>query len=219
MNYMLGRERAIVTDIAGTTRDTLEESLMIGNYAVRLIDTAGLRQPGDRIEAIGIERTRQAVDESFALIGVFDGAESPDADDRLVIDELERSGKPFMVIRNKADLEQKLPESFFAGRSPLVVSALKAYGLDKLVAELRRIIEGSGLGGYEELVLLGAQQSAALEKSLTALKRASDGAGQMYQDMLAIDLEEAVRELGRVNGETVDVNTLDLIFERFCIGK
>ncbi len=219
MNYMLGRERAIVTEIAGTTRDTLEESLMIGSYAIRLIDTAGLRQPGDRIEAIGIERTRRAVDEAFALIGVFDGADFPDSDDRLVMAELERTGKPFLLVRNKADLEQKLPGTFFAGRNQLVISALHGSGLDQLIAELRQIIEKSGLGEYEELVLLGAQQSVALEKALAALARACAGAGQMYQDMLAIDLEEVVRELGRVNGETVDVNTLDLIFERFCIGK
>jgi len=219
MNYMLGRERAIVTEVPGTTRDTLEESLMIGNYAIKLIDTAGLRQPGDRIEAIGIERTRRAVDEAFALIGVFDGADLPDADDSLVMTELERAGKPFLVVRNKADLEQKLPDTFFADKNQLVISALQGSGLDRLVAELRKVIEGSGLGEYDELVLLGAQQSAALEKALVALERACAGAGRMYQDMLAIDLEEVVRELGRVNGETVDVNTLDLIFERFCIGK
>ena len=71
----------------------------------------------------------------------------------------------------------------------------------------------------DHMVLLGASQTNALEKALTALKRAEEGIGNMYQDMLSIDLEEAVRELGRVNGETVDVNTLDMIFERFCIGK
>jgi len=216
---MLGRERAIVTEIAGTTRDTLEESLTIGNYAIRLIDTAGLRQPGDRIEAIGIERTRRAVDEAFAIIAVFDGSELPDADDRLVMAELERSDKPHLVLRNKADLAQKLPDGFFDGKEQIVVSALKGDGLDRMIAELRRIIEDRGLGEYEELVLLGSQQAAALDKALVALDRACAGAGRMYQDMLAIDLEEAVRELGRVNGETVDVNTLDLVFERFCIGK
>ncbi|EKD84300.1 MAG: hypothetical protein ACD_39C00124G0001, partial [uncultured bacterium] len=219
MNYMLGRERAIVTEIAGTTRDTLEESLMIGNYAVKLIDTAGLRKPGDRIEAIGIERTRRAIAEAFALIGVFDGSSLPDDDDQLVLAELDRAGKPFITLRNKADLPQQLPENFFAGRDQLVVSALKGSGLDRLIAAISSMIEQSGLGGYEEMVLLGAQQSVALEKALSALERACSGVGHMYQDMLAIDLEEVVRELGRVNGETVDVNTIDLIFERFCIGK
>ena len=219
MNYMLGRERAIVTEIAGTTRDTLEESLMIGNYAIKLIDTAGLRKPGDRIEEIGIERTRRAVDEAFALIGVFDGSSHADADDQLVLAELARAGKPFVILRNKNDLPQQLSENFFTGHKALTVSAVKGAGLDCLVAALSEMIEKSGLADYEELVLLGAQQSVALEKALSALERACSGVGHMYQDMLAIDLEEVVRELGRVNGETVDVNTLDLIFERFCIGK
>jgi tRNA modification GTPase len=219
MNYMLGRERAIVTEIAGTTRDTLEESLMIGNYAVKLIDTAGLRKAGDRIEAIGIERTRRAIEESFALIGVFDGSTSVDVDDRLVLNELESAGKPFITVRNKADLPQQLPDNFFTSKDPLVISALKGKGLDRLITAISHLIEEHGLGNYDDMVLLGAQQSAALERALSALKRACEGAGKMYQDMLAIDLEEVVRELGRVNGETVDVNTLDLIFERFCIGK
>lgn len=219
MNYMLGRERAIVTEIAGTTRDTLEESLMIGNYAVKLIDTAGLRQPGDPIEAIGIERTRRAVDEAFALVGIFDGSSHPDADDKLVLAELERSGKPCLIVKNKSDLPPALADSFFGNSKPIIVSALQGSGLAHLFAELGSMIKQSGLGEYEELVLLGAQQSAALEKARVALARACSGAGKIYQDMLAIDLEEVVRELGRVNGETVDVNTLDLIFERFCIGK
>jgi tRNA modification GTPase len=219
MNYMLGRERAIVTEIAGTTRDTLEESLMIGNYAIKLIDTAGLRKPGDRIEEIGIERTRRAVDEAFALVGVFDGSSYPDADDQLVLAELQRAGKPFVILRNKIDLPQNLPQDFFAGQQQLAVSAVKGSGLDHLTAALNDIIEQNGLADYEALVLLGAQQSVALEKALVALERACSGVGHLYQDMLAIDLEEAVRELGRVNGETVELNTLDLIFERFCIGK
>jgi tRNA modification GTPase len=122
-------------------------------------------------------------------------------------------------VRNKADLPQQLPDNFFTSKDPLVISALKGKGLDRLITAISHLIEEHGLGNYDDMVLLGAQQSAALERALSALKRACEGAGKMYQDMLAIDLEEVVRELGRVNGETVDVNTLDLIFERFCIGK
>lgn len=219
MNYMLGRDRAIVTEIAGTTRDTLEETMTIGDFPVKIIDTAGMRQPGDRIEEIGIERTRQAVDTAFAVVGVFDGSQPATSDDAIVLDCLKKSQKPFVLIRNKIDLPQRLEDGFFAGCTTVGISSLKSSGLPELVQVLREVIAAGGLAELEEMVLLGAQQSVSLDKALTALERADLGIGKMYQDMLAIDLEEAVRELGRVNGETVDVNTLDLIFERFCIGK
>lgn len=219
MNYMLGRDRAIVTEIAGTTRDTLEEGLMIGSLPVKIVDTAGMRQPGDTIEAIGIERTKKAVDEAFAVIGIFDGSQPATVEDKLVLDQLCKLQKPFILVRNKIDQPQKLDESFFATMPTINISALKGIGLSDLARKISDTLSANGLGELDEMVLLGAQQSVALDKALQALDRIDQGIGVIYQDMLAIDLEDAVRELGRVNGETVDFNTLDLIFERFCIGK
>lgn len=219
MNCILGRDRAIVTDIAGTTRDTLEESVVIDQFLVKLIDTAGLRTPTDPIETIGVERTHQAINESFALIGVFDGSVTETSDDKIVLDELIESGRPYLLLRNKADLPQKLDASFFKGNFAIDISALSGEGLSVVVNELKRIIAENGLKDYEEMVILGAQQAAALDRALKAFDRVCEGIGNMYQDMLAIDLEEIVRELGRISGETVELNTLDLVFERFCIGK
>lgn len=219
LNYMLGRERAIVTEVAGTTRDTLEENFQIGNIPVRIVDTAGLRDPGDKVEAIGIQRTRQAIADAFALIGVFDGSQPATVDDEKVMNEMRHLNKPFICIRNKTDLPQLLDPDFFAGETGVGISSLQGTGLPALIEELKLLIENKGLADFDAMVLLGAQQQNALEKALAAIERACDGIGKIYQDMLAIELEEAVRELGRINGETVDVNTLDLIFERFCIGK
>ncbi|NCB40598.1 MAG: GTP-binding protein, partial [Erysipelotrichia bacterium] len=219
MNYMLGRERAIVTEFAGTTRDTLEEAMIIGSLPVKLIDTAGMRKPGDPIEAIGIERTRKAVEEAFAVIGIFDGSQPENNEDRLVMAELDALKKPVLLVKNKIDLQQRIPSAFFDKKHFISVSALNGTGLAQLVEAVENMVRASGLAELESMVLLGAQQSVALDRALVALERVDAGIGNMYQDMLAIDLEEAVRELGRVNGETVDVNTLDLIFERFCIGK
>lgn len=219
MNYMLGKDRAIVTEVAGTTRDTLEESLQIGAIPIKLIDTAGLRNPGDKVEAIGIERTRRAIDEAFALIGVFDGSQLETVEDRLVMAELTSQKKPFLCVRNKIDLPQRLDPDLFADSVGVGVSSLQGTGLNGLIDELKIMIEKNGLADLESMVLLGAQQQLSLDKALAAIERACAGIGNIYQDMLAIELEEAVRELGRVNGETVDINTLDLVFERFCIGK
>lgn len=220
MNYLLGRDRAIVTDIPGTTRDTLEESFVIGSMPVKLIDTAGMRKAEDAIEAIGIERTERAIDKAFAVLGVFDGSEEADEEDIKVLNRLKELDKPFLIIQNKSDLPQKLDEKIFGENATVIkISALKGEGMSELISALSGILKTDGMASLEDMVLLGAQQTLALDKALTALRRAEQGIGNMYQDMLAIDLEEAVRELGRVNGETVDVNTLDMIFERFCIGK
>ncbi len=219
MNYILGRDRAIVTDIPGTTRDTLEESLIIDSMPVKLIDTAGLRKAENDIEAIGIERTEQAIESSFAVIGVFDGSQPANEEDKAVLERLKQLEKPVLAIQNKSDLPQLLDSEFLSGLNVVKASALKGEGMSELVALLSKTIKETGISSLEEMVLLGATQVNALDKALNTLKRAEEGIGQIYQDMLAIDLEEAVRELGRVNGETVDVNTLDMIFERFCIGK
>jgi tRNA modification GTPase len=219
MNRFLGRDRAIVTEIAGTTRDTLEENFTIGSLPVKLIDTAGIRKPADKIEAIGIERTKRAIDEAFAVIGIFDGSQIETEDDRLVLNELKNSNKPFVCIRNKIDMPQQLDAEFLAGVKEIPVSALTGEGTANLLQELGIMLRKNGWLDFEEMVLLGARQMNALNSALAAIERACAGIGQIYQDMLAIELEESVRELGRITGETVDMNTLDLIFERFCIGK
>ncbi len=219
MNYLLGRDRAIVTDIPGTTRDTLEESLIIGSMPVKLIDTAGLRKAENSIEVIGIERTEKAIEQAFAVIGVFDGSREADNEDKVVLEKLKSLNKPVILVENKSDLPQKLESDFLEGFKVIKISALQGEGMSNLVDALTEILKTVGISSLEEMVLLGATQTNALDKALSALERAEEGIGNIYQDMLAIDLEEAVRELGRVNGETVDVNTLDMIFERFCIGK
>jgi tRNA modification GTPase len=136
MNYMLGRDRAIVTDIAGTTRDTLEESMTVNSFPIRIIDTAGMRQPGDSIEAIGIERTHRAIDEAFAVIGVFDGSQTASAEDLMVMERLKKTKKPVIMVRNKVDLPKRLDEDFFAGHQTVRISALKFQGLEKLIAAI-----------------------------------------------------------------------------------
>ncbi len=219
LNYMLGRDRAIVTDTPGTTRDTLEEVFHLGQVALKIVDTAGLRNSTDKVEKIGIDRTLRALDEAFIVIGVFDGSHPETIEDEMVMAELKKNNKPSIMVRNKIDLPQCLPETFLPSGDCVDVSALNGSGLDALCSAIKRILDENGLGELDNMVLLGSQQALALEKALAALEAAGKGVGSIYQDMLAIELEEAVRQLGRVNGETVDVNTLDLIFEKFCIGK
>jgi tRNA modification GTPase len=135
------------------------------------------------------------------------------------MNELKASHKQILCVRNKIDLPQKLEPEFFGEVNGVGISALTGEGIDNLLGEISLIIEQAGLTNFQEMVLLGARQLNALRTAIQAIDRASEGIGNIYQDMLAVELEESVRELGRITGETVDTNTLDLIFERFCIGK
>jgi tRNA modification GTPase len=219
LNAILGRERAIVTDIPGTTRDTLEESWTLGGYPVKLIDTAGLRRPGDRVEALGIERTQQAIAEAFLTVGVFDGSLALTPEDREVLTRLHSSGKPPIILLNKQDLRRVIEIREFAPFPVVEASARTGAGIPELLSLLEKRISQEGLPALESLVFLGAQQTDALYKSIQSLKRAHEGLGVLYHDLLSVDVTETIRHLGMVTGETVDPDTLDRIFERFCIGK
>jgi tRNA modification GTPase len=220
LNYMLGRERAIVSDIAGTTRDTIEEGISVSGVPIRLVDTAGIRRSEDKIEGIGIERSFRAIEEAYGVIGVFDGSNELGQEDFELLSELRALEKPVILIINKEDLPQKLDRANFEGFRLLSMSCLKQSGRDELLGAIAELLKESGLQQFEEMVLLGSGQMLSLDRAVLALERAVEGIdSSYYQDMLAIDMEEAVRELGRISGETVDLNTLDLIFEQFCIGK
>ena len=219
LNMLLGKERAIVTNIAGTTRDTLEENINIGSVPLKLIDTAGIRKPGDEIEALGIERTNASINDAFAVLGVFDASSKETTEDLEILAKLKKLDKPVIYLLNKNDLPAKISKQFFNGLRTISISAKTNDGMVALSKEIETILQERGIKDFDQMVLLTSQQTLALNKAHSAIKRACDGIGEIYQDMLAIELEEAVSELGRIIGETVDLNTLDLIFERFCIGK
>jgi tRNA modification GTPase len=219
LNALLGRERAIVTAVPGTTRDTLEETVPLGDLSVRLVDTAGLRAPGDQVEALGIDRTHRALQSAFLALAVFDAAMPLTPDDEEVRHALAAAGCPVLAVLNKSDLPARLTATELAPWPVVRVSALTGEGLEALREAIRGEAASRGLAQLEDLVLLGAQQSEALDRARQALRRALDGLGTIYHDMLSVELEEAIRALGLVTGEDVDPHTLDRIFERFCIGK
>lgn len=219
LNTMLGRDRAIVSDIPGTTRDTLEETLQIASVPIKIIDTAGIRTTGDTIEVIGVKKAKEAFDKAFAIIALFDGSEPLSDEDKKLYTDLCLIDKPLIVAINKSDLELKADLSFFDKHDTVFVSTLDSKGLTELTAVLEHIIAESGMQSLEHMIIMGTRQLNALQSAIEAAKRARDGAQELYQDMLALELQEAVTELGRITGENVDFNALDLIFERFCIGK
>jgi tRNA modification GTPase len=209
LNALLGDERAIVSDIPGTTRDTVEESITIGSLTFRFIDTAGLRHSTDTVEALGIERSLKAVAEAQIVLLVHDATtpwQEPD---------LDLSGKNVILVLNKSDLlQQPINLSTY---QPINVSTKTGAGIDALKQAMLAAVEPQAA---QDVLLSNARHHAALQQVQQAVTHAAEGldAG-LPADLLAVDLRDALYHLGTITGEVVSNDILDNIFSRFCIGK
>lgn len=222
MNVLVGEERAIVTDIAGTTRDTLEEQIRLRGISLNIIDTAGIRETEDRVEQIGVSRARAAADEADLIIYVVDGSRPLDENDRMIID-LIRDRKA-IVLLNKSDLETKVSDQELSrltgGKTVLSVSAREETGIDRLEQEIEHLFYEGKLDFNEEILITNVRHKAALEQALTSLHMVQDGiVNQMPEDFLTIDLMDAYRQLGTIIGEAVEDDLVNEIFSKFCMGK
>lgn len=220
LNTLLGDERAIVSEVPGTTRDAIEESLEIEGVPVILVDTAGVRESGDRLEMAGVARTSAALREADLALLVLDASTGWQGED--VAAAREAQGLPLLVVVNKADLSAWQPsegelQRVGAVRGVVAVSALSGEGL----GELRRAIAcAAGVRRGELALVATVRQRAALEQAQDALRRASEAvAAGVSLDLVAVDLREAREAIGEVAGEGAPESVLDAIFSRFCIGK
>ena len=217
LNALVGREKAIVTEFAGTTRDIVEEYVSFGGVPVRLMDTAGLHVADDPVEKIGVERARDALKCADLVLVVLDRAQPLAEEDQQAL-ELARD-RQHLIVLSKADLKPAvdLPPSLQA--NALAVSAVTGTGLEQLRAEIvSRVL---GQDSVEDSVLVAnARQEEALRQALGALSdaRATLASG-LPQDMLSVDLDQALTSLGALLGETTDEAVIADIFARFCIGK
>ncbi len=223
-NALLGRERAIVTDIPGTTRDTVEERVSLGGVLLRLIDTAGLRETDDAVEKLGVERSRAAMEGAELILAVTDGSSDFTAEDAEVMRLAAASGRPWIWVMNKQDLTgpcalwSAAPE----GGSPAACVSLSArtgYGMDRLeqaVAALFPAPEGVEAGA----LLTNARQAEAAGRARAAIRRGGDAlqAG-MPPDAVVADVEQAMSALGELTGRTVSEDVTARIFQQFCVGK
>ena len=223
-NALLGYERAIVTPIPGTTRDTVEERVNFGGVLLRLIDTAGLREAGDEAERLGVERSRQAVARAELILAVTDGAGEFTREDREALELAASSGRPWIWIASKRDLTG--PTALWAtgweGNAPAAAVSLSAKtgeGLEELeqaVSALYPEPPASQAGA----MLTNARQAEAAGRARTAVERGAQAlkAG-LSPDAVVADVEEAMSALGELTGRTVSEDVTARIFERFCVGK
>ena len=216
LNAILGYDRAIVTDIPGTTRDTVEEKAVLGGVLLRLIDTAGLRETGDVVEQMGVRRSLDALERAELALVVLDGSAPLDDNDRMVLDAAGQV-EECIVLVNKSDLPQQADLSNLT-QAPLVISAKEGSGLDALETEIAQRFP-SGTEQQGEL-LTNARQAEAAQRAEQALEAVRDGLKSgMSPDAVLSDVEFAMTALAEVTGRRITEDVTARIFSRFCVGK
>jgi len=217
LNALAGYDRVIVTEIAGTTRDTVEETVMVGGTRLRLIDTAGIRRTDDAIEAMGVERSRQAVDNADLVIFVCDGSQPLTQDDHDIIAMCADRENAIALI-NKSDLGSAVMPSNLPFMNILRVCANTGEGLDQLADVVDMLFANET--PCDGSVLTNARQYDAVRRAHEAILRAMQGLKRMLTpDAVLTDIEEAMEAMGEVTGATVREDITARIFERFCVGK
>lgn len=222
LNALLKEERAIVSQYAGTTRDVIEEQLLLGGVPLVLADTAGIRSTDDFVEKIGVEKSRQLLNDAELVICVIDGSVGLTPEDEEILAAAE--GRPCVIIVNKSDLEQAvdinaLKERFGADKV-MTLSAKTLSGMEDFTAWLKNYVYGSegtlGDGAY----IQNARQERLLREALASLEDAAGAAENMLPyDCIVIDVRTAIDLLGEITGDTVQDEIINEIFSRFCIGK
>ncbi len=223
LNALLNEERAIVSHIAGTTRDTIEETLNINGINFRLIDTAGIREATDAIEQIGVQKTMEKISQSALLLYVFDVEQLSMEELQRDIATLHKPGLPTIVVANKVDLVPFNPESYqTALPEGIMLTAISAKAKTH-IDDLKQLVYNTTIQGRlngNETLVTNIRHLEALQKTEQALIKTLQGIDlQVTSDFLAMDIKQALHYLGEITGAVTTDDLLDNIFSKFCIGK
>lgn len=222
LNALLNEERAIVSEIAGTTRDTIEDEMSIQGLRFRFIDTAGIRETDDLVEAQGVARSIAKINSSAVILYVYDAAETSLLELQEIISEfkpiLEKNNSTLFLVQNKSDQAGATPHEI-AGLRSIPISALNKTGLQTLENELVKLVDIAALASGESIVS-NLRHTEALGNAATALQKVLNGIDHpITSDFLAIDIKQALYHLGEITGSISTDDLLDNIFSKFCIGK
>lgn len=221
MNVLVGEERAIVTDIAGTTRDTLEENIRLNGISLNVIDTAGIRETEDIVEKIGVDKAKTIADEADLIIFVADGSRPLDENDEQIMQLIQ--DRKAVVLLNKTDLTMVLEEEELqkkTGKPVIPISAKEQTGIDKLEELVKEWFLHGELDFNDEVMITNVRHKTAMSEALKSLelveRSIEDG---MPEDFFSIDLMNAYEQLGTIIGEALEDDLVNEIFSRFCMGK
>ena len=221
LNVLLGEERAIVTEIAGTTRDVLEESVNLGGIKLVIMDTAGIRHTEDRVEKIGVERAKEYAKQADFIIYVVDGSQPLDDSDNEICKLLE--DKKSLVLLNKSDLgavvtKEEMQEK--TKKEVIPISAKENTGIEQLAEKIREMFLQGEINFNEDIMITNLRHKNLLQEALESLKQVENSIeNQMPEDFYSIDLMSAYASLGYIIGEEVEDDLVEEIFHKFCMGK
>ena len=221
LNLMLGEDRAIVTDIEGTTRDTLEENINFNGLSLKIIDTAGIRDTEDLVERIGVNKAKEIAKEGDLSIYVVDGSRELDDNDREIIKLI--NDKQAIILVNKSDMDTVINIDELkkdSNRDVILFSAKNGEGMDQLEEEIRNMFYSGKVTYNDQVYITNARHKEALENALESLKQVKNSVDAgMPEDFYSIDLMDAYTDLGLIIGESVEDDLVNEIFSKFCMGK
>lgn len=224
MNALTGRDRAIVTEVAGTTRDILEDQINLNGITLNMTDTAGIHDTSDTVEKIGVEKAKSSLDQADLVIYVADSSSPLDQNDKRIFDLLKE--KKVIVLLNKSDLQPVISEQDILSLAEksnapvLSISAKEGTGLKELEHVIRKMFFQGEISYNNEIVITNIRQKAALKEALDSLEMVKQSIqDQMPEDFYSIDLVNACDALGKITGESVGEDLVNEIFSKFCMGK
>lgn len=221
LNVLLGEERAIVTEIAGTTRDTLEEYIQMGGVTLKLVDTAGIRETSDVVESIGVDKALNQAEQADLILYVADASVPLDESDYQIIEMIKK--KQAIILLNKSDLPEKVEAEELArltGKKVTAVSAREETGLEELKGLIESMFFQGELQLPEDIYITNLRHKELLEEALESLNQVLESLNaKMPEDFYSIDLMNAYEALGSILGESVDEDVVNEIFHKFCVGK
>lgn len=221
LNQMLGEERAIVTDIEGTTRDTLEENINLNGLSLKIIDTAGIRNTDDKVEQIGVNKAKEIAEGADLIIYVVDGSKDIDENDKEILEIIKN--KKVIVLLNKTDIDrvvdiEQLNE--IPKEDIIEFSAKAGLGMDELEEKIKDMFYSGEITFNDQVYITNARHKEALENSYNSLLKVKESVDAgMPEDFYSIDLMDAYEQLGLIIGESVEDDLVNEIFSKFCMGK
>lgn len=219
LNELAGKNKAIVTDIPGTTRDIIEEYINIHGIPVRMTDTAGIRETEDVVERIGVEKAEKAIDAADLIILMIDAGTGVNADDRKLLEKVKN--KKVVVLLNKIDIADAAPElPGLEGKTVIKTSLKEDIGIDRLEEEISRLFLKGEINANQEVLVTNVRHKNLIDKAIGNIEEACTAyENGMPLDLITIDIKNAAENLGQITGESVSEDVMQEIFRRFCIGK
>ena len=213
LNFLLQKERAIVTDVAGTTRDTIEDSFLLDDIKVNLIDTAGIHDTADKVEKIGVDKAKNLIKQADIVLFLVDSSRDFSKEDAEIFDSIQNS--KYIVLKTKSDLETKNDKIF---ENEILISTATGSGVNELKAKILELTQISSIPA-DSVVITNERHKDALARAKQALDQAAENISADTLDLVSIDIKEAYNAIGEITGNTTSEEIIDAIFKKFCLGK